>query len=81
MIGVLILAAAQCAATPDAYETLAEKYGETRAMIGLSQTGAVLEIWTGPDGAWTALITRPDGTSCMVDAGQGMQAVAQGEPA
>ncbi|MDT1061208.1 hypothetical protein RM190_05005 [Paracoccus sp. CPCC 101403] len=76
----IILAAATCVATPDAYEQLSEKLHRDRALVGLSQSGAILEIWTGPEGSWTALLTRPDGLSCVVDAGQGATVVVPGEP-
>ena len=76
----LILAAAACFPTPEIHAQLGDKYGEARLAVGLSQSGAVLEIWSGPDGGWTALVTRPDGLSCVVDVGQGMQVVMPGEP-
>ena len=70
MIAALILAAA-CLPTADAHARLADAYGEARIMAGLSDRGAILEIWIAPEGGtWTALITTPDGVSCQVDAGQ-----------
>ncbi|MBD9528958.1 hypothetical protein [Paracoccus sp. PAR01] len=76
----LILAAAACFPTPEIHAQLGDKYGEARLAVGLSQSGNILEIWAGPSGSWTALVTRPDGTSCVVDVGQGMQVVTPGEP-
>lgn len=77
----LLMLAAGCMLTPDMHEALSEKHRESRAMVGLSDRGFVVEIWTGKDGAWSAVVTKPDGTSCMVDAGQAAQIIPQGEPA
>lgn len=77
----LLMLAAGCMLTPVMHEALSEKHRESRAMVGLSDRGVVVEIWTGKDGGWSAVVTKPDGTSCIVDAGQGAVTFAQGEPA
>lgn len=83
MIASLILATAVCVPTQQAHETLAEKHSESRIVAALSNEGAVLEIWASPDGTWTALVTRPDGLSCPIGAGQAIATftVTEGEPA
>lgn len=45
--------------------------GEVLTGAGLTAAGNVLEIWTAPGGrTWTALITRPDGITCLVVTGE-----------
>jgi hypothetical protein len=38
--------------------------------MGLVSNGAVLEVLTSDKGSWTIIVTRPDGTSCVVAAGE-----------
>lgn len=50
---------------------LAEKYGETPQVAGLSSIGTLLEVFASPDtGTWTVIQTTPKGTACLVAAGQ-----------
>jgi hypothetical protein len=50
---------------------LERKYGETRRGAGLQNRGAVTEIFASEKtGTWTIIVTRPDGTSCAVAAGE-----------
>lgn len=62
----------QCAPRQTVVAELKGKYGEARQSIGLVQDGtAILEIWANiSTKTWTALITRADGMSCIVSAGQ-----------
>lgn len=81
MIALLTAAALACLPTPQVHAELADKYGEARVAAGLSGRGAILELWASEAGTWTALVTRPDGLSCIVDAGQGIAMFPQGDPA
>ena len=85
-----LLAAPAAAQTPpcaprDAMaETLAERWGETRRMVALDATGAMVELWASAEtGTWTLTVTRPGGPTCMVAEGIAWEAVEpeQGEPA
>lgn len=52
--------------------------------FGLSDSGSVLEFYANSEGRWTAVLSRPDGRSCVVDRGQGLtvlRPVVTGEPA
>ena len=65
---------------------LQKTYGETRESVGLNGTTALFEVWTSEKtGSWTILMTRPDGLSCIVAAGENWQSVRQetrvGDPA
>lgn len=92
-VGAMILAVdhataqtANCAPRGAIVERLESKYGESRQTIGLGTDNAVVEVFASADtGTWTILVTRPNGISCLVAAGQGFELVAQapaalGEP-
>lgn len=55
------------------------RYKETPAMRALTDGGQVIEIFASPTGSWTAVTTRPDGTSCVLSVGTGFEAMAWGE--
>ena len=72
----IILAAytSQCAPSPDAYAQLIQNFREQRLTLAMQSDGTVLEVWGNPDSkTWTMLITAPNGTSCAVAAGQGLE--------
>lgn len=64
-----------CAARPVVLEALSARFGEARQMIGLVNGGLVLELFAGPEGNWTAIITHPDGKSCVIAAGTAFETV------
>ncbi len=50
---------------------LAARYTEAPTALGLTSTGAVLELFTAADGAtWTLVITRPNGMSRVIATGE-----------
>ena len=71
-------AAAQVACTPDRgkiIEQLSGRYQEETVAMGLTESGAVLEVLASTVGSWTILITRPDGVSCVVTSGEAWDTV------
>ena len=63
-------AQAQCANTIDVYDFLAEQHGESRQSRGFAESGAFVEMFANLEtGSWTALVTLPDGQSCVVASG------------
>ena len=70
MFNIILAAGLACLPTPDVHQNLAD-LGESRVMAGLSDKGAIIEIWAAPTGSWTALVSFPDGRTCLLDAGQG----------
>ena len=67
-------AAAQSACSPrtDVVGHLAKKYGEAPVAIGVTNKGGLVEVLTSNDGnTWTIIVSQPNGTSCMVAAGEG----------
>lgn len=65
--------AGNCAARDAVVQRLQTKYDEQLAMGGLQgtrTTQAVMEVWASREtGTFTVLLTRPDGTTCIVAAG------------
>lgn len=60
-----------CAFYQDITSRLSSGYGEVRAFRGLSNSGAMTEIWINPEtGSWTALEVQPDFATCVVASGQ-----------
>lgn len=73
-------AALQCASRDTVTTALAERYGEQRHALGLSQNGVVMELYAAQSGTWTITITRPDGITCLLAAGDSFQSLADALP-
>ena len=72
-------AAAQTACSPrtEVVGHLAKKYGEAPVAIGVTNKGGLVEVLTSGDGnTWTIIVSQPNGTSCMVAAGEGWRTKA-----
>ncbi len=55
---------------------LAQKYKEAPVAIGVTSTGGMVEVLTtGDGGTWTIILSNPNGTSCVVAAGEGWRAL------
>lgn len=60
-----------CSSRANVLKQLSSKYSESPTAIGLAKNGGVVEVLTSTEGGtWTIIVTMPDGTSCMVAAGQ-----------
>ena len=73
VVGFRATASAQSLCTTRAQVTkqLDSRYSEAPVAIGLSRNGGVVEVLSTSDGStWTMIITMPDGTSCMMAAGE-----------
>ena len=69
--GIAQAQSAPCAPRGDMVAELGAKYGETRRGAGLQNRGAVTEVFaSAATGTWTIIVTRPDGVSCAVAAGE-----------
>jgi hypothetical protein len=52
-------------------ERLSRTYGEARKGAGLAGRTALFEIWASDvTGSWTILKTAPNGTACLIAAGE-----------
>jgi len=62
---------------------LGERYAEEPRMQAMTTPGALLEMFVAPSGSWTIILTRPDGISCPLAAGQGVEMISapDGDPA
>lgn len=61
-----------CSPRSDVLGHLAKKYGEAPVAIGVTNKGGLVEVLTTGDGAtWTIIVSQPNGTACMVAAGEG----------
>ena len=69
------LARQVCGSRVDMLASLARVHGERPIAVGLASDGTVVEILSSNTGSWTVLFTRPDGRSCVIDYGQGWQAI------
>jgi len=41
----------------------------------LANQTAIIEVFTSKSGTWTILLTRPDGASCIVSAGEASEEI------
>lgn len=80
---ILAISAAQpaqavCAPRESLLSSLDRQYAEAPRELGLADNGMVIELITSRDGrTWTLLVTRPDGTSCVVAAGEAWEPMPQ----
>ena len=65
---------AACGPHTEVIKALGDKFHETQAATALTSAGTLLEVLTASDGStWTIIVSRPDGLSCVVAAGQNWQ--------
>ncbi len=65
---------AACSPHDQVVKILTENYGEEQTIIALTANNLVMELFVNPDTAsWTALITHPDGNTCIVSAGENFE--------
>ena len=63
-----------CGPHPDVIKALGDRFHETQAATAMTSAGTLLEVLTANDGStWTIIVSRPDGLSCVVAAGQNWQ--------
>ena len=73
-----------CKPRAEMIEILARKFREHQRMFGLQNDRRVLELYASADGTWTAILSMPNGTSCVVAAGEAwtvLPPIPAGEPA
>ena len=84
LLGVLVVlspfnpAAAQqaCGERANFLNKLEESFAERPIAMGLTDKGAVLEVFASQKGSWTFLITMPTGQTCVVASGQSWETLA-----
>jgi len=65
-----------CAAHDDVASDLEMNYSETPSARGLATAGLMIEVFVSPEGTFTIVATRPDGTSCLLAAGEAWHKLA-----
>ncbi len=50
--------------------TLEKTYSEAPVSMGLASNGAIIEVLASPSGTFTIILTRPNGLSCVMAAGE-----------
>lgn len=59
-----------CTDRTELVERLSAKYGEVFTGGGLRDTTTIFEVWMSEEsGTWTMLLTRADGTACIMASG------------
>lgn len=61
----------QCGARTTILEALRDGYQERPVSRGVTSTGALLEVFAGPSGSWSILVTVPGGPTCLLSSGEG----------
>ena len=54
---------------------LEESFAERPIAMGLTNKGAVLEVFASKSGSWTFLVTMPDGVTCVVASGESWESL------
>lgn len=74
--------AARCDSRAAVLDFLSAKYAEAPVAMGMAKDGGMIEILTSGAGAtFTIVMTRPDGTACMVAAGKEWESTPNITPA
>ncbi|MEB3211101.1 MAG: hypothetical protein VKL39_07085 [Leptolyngbyaceae bacterium] len=70
-----------CATHDEQVSYLAREWGESRHAIGMTMTGAVVEIFASPQtGTWTIAVTTPGGPTCLATWGSGFEILDEALP-
>ncbi len=56
-------------------KTLEKSYAEVPQHGGLASNGFMLEVTVAPSGSWTVILTRPNGWTCLMAAGNSWENV------
>ena len=66
-------AQAVCGEHRDVVSKLKKGHSEDPISMGLASNGAVIEVFASPSGTFTIVMTLPNGTSCLMMAGESWQ--------
>jgi hypothetical protein len=63
-----------CASRPEFLKQLSKRFNEEPVALGLTNNGSLIELLASDDGStWTIMISRPNGSSCLIAAGEGWE--------
>lgn len=74
------LAQSQCGPRPAVLAELSEKWGESQRVICMMPAGIMEMFANSTTGTWTAMVTSPDGKTCIVAAGKDFEAMDAPKP-
>ncbi len=66
-----------CGSHQSVSEKLKKSYTEAPISMGVTSAGAIVEVFASPKGSWTLVVTRPNGMSCLIAAGQDWETLPQ----
>ncbi len=70
-----------CADGAKVVDCLRSKCGERRRGVGVAEGQRVMEVWASEaSGSWTIVMTLPDGSSCLIAAGEDWEPLADPTP-
>ena len=76
MPAAALAAPAACGPRAELVKELAKRYREAPVAVGLASNGTLVEVLTSDGGAtWTIMFSQPNGTSCLMAAGEEWQAL------
>lgn len=64
-----------CGQHTEVVTNLSQKYSERPVSMGLGSNGAMIEIFASKKGTFTIVITRPNGTACLVATGENWESI------
>lgn len=67
-----------CAERTAVVKRLEERYGERLQSLGMHRNKDVLEVYASDTGSWSILVTRSDGMTCLIAAGQSWETAGTG---
>lgn len=67
-----------CGSHTDVVSALQREYGEKRISRSLTNGGAVIEVFASEGGSFSVLLTAPNGTACMISAGDSWEGGLRG---
>ena len=70
-------AALACGSHDKIVTVLANRFKESRHVMGVVNANAVMEIFMSPQGTWTIVVTDTRGKSCITAAGEEWQDVPE----
>ncbi len=64
-----------CGQRTDVVSKLQKGYSEAPVSIGLASNGSVIEVFVSEVGTFTIVMTRPNGLSCLMAAGENWESL------
>lgn len=72
--------AAQCGDSASIAAYLARKYREKPRAAGMVGSRGYMQLYVAETGTWTVLLTSPEGISCIIAAGDGLEFLQGSKP-